>query len=103
MRSKYGAKKCTSVRCENVTFGVIVIIANIAMERILQQLNMGTLLVKFQAERMDPSTVSSLSDTELARLGVAMIGDRIQLRELCKEAEENAHQPQPTRVSAEQF
>ena len=54
---------------------------------------------KFQAERMDPSTVLSSSDTELARLGVATIGDRIRLRELCKEAEENARQPQPTRVS----
>ena len=36
---------------------------------------------KFQAERMDPSNVLSSSDTELARLGVAMIGDCIQLRD----------------------
>ena len=61
---------------------------------------MGMLIEKFREERMDPSVVLSSSDTELARLGVATIGDRIRLRELCKEAEENSnintnsHQPQ---------
>jgi hypothetical protein len=65
-----------------------------AMEHILQQLNMGTLIEKFREQKMDPSVILSSSDSELARLGVSTIGDRVRLRELCKEAEENTRQPQ---------
>ena len=65
-----------------------------AMERILQRLNMGTLIEKFKEQRMDPSAVLSSSDGELARLGVSTIGDRVRLRELCKEEESNGQQLQ---------
>ena len=54
-----------------------------AMEHILQQLNMGTLIEKFREQRMDPSVILSSSDSELARLGVSTV-----------EAEENTRQPQ---------
>ena len=54
---------------------------------------MGTLIEKFREQRMDPSVILSSSDSELARLGVSTIGDRVRLRELCKEAEENTRQP----------
>ena len=63
-----------------------------AMERILQRLNMGTLIEKFKEQRMDPSAVLSSSDGELARLGVSTIGDRVRLRELCKEEESDGQQ-----------
>ena len=36
-----------------------------AMEHILQQLNMGTLIEKFREQRMDPSVILSSSDSEL--------------------------------------
>ena len=52
-----------------------------AMERILQRLNMRTLIDKFREQRMDPCTVLSSSDGELARLGISTIGDRVRLRE----------------------
>ena len=69
-----------------------------AMERILQRLNMGTLIDKFQEQRMDPCTVLSPSDGELARLGISTIGDRVRLRELCKEEESDGQQEDFARV-----
>ena len=43
---------------------------------------------------MDPSAVLSSSDGELDRLGVSTIGDRVRLRELCKEEESDGQQLQ---------
>ena len=43
----------------------------------------------FQGEIIVPSIVQSMSNEKIERLGVTAIGDRAQLRELCKEDEEN--------------
>lgn len=53
------------------------------MESILRKLNLGHLLERFEAERIEPELVSSMSDGNLANLGVSTIGDRVRLRELC--------------------
>ena len=49
------------------------------MEQILQSLNLGTLLGRFQEQRMEPETVLAASDQELVRLGVSTIGDRVRI------------------------
>ena len=56
------------------------------MERILQQLGLTNLLRRFEDERIDEKIVVSWTDSELSRLGVSTIGDRIRLRKLCKQA-----------------
>ena len=56
------------------------------MERILQQLGLANILRRFEDERVDEKIVLSSTDAELSRLGVSTIGDRVRLRELCKQA-----------------
>ena len=51
--------------------------------KILRELNLGTLVDRFDAEKIEPDNVISASDSELTRLGVSTIGDRIRLRDLC--------------------
>ena len=50
--------------------------------KILRELNLGTLVDRFDAEKIEPDNVISASDSELTRLGVSTIGDRIRLRDL---------------------
>ena len=45
---------------------------------------MGTLIERFNDEKVEADTVISASDSELARLGVYTIGERICLHNLCK-------------------
>jgi hypothetical protein len=60
------------------------------MEQILQSLNLGTLIGRFQEQRMEPETVLAASDQELVRLRVSTIGDRVRIRDACKKkVEEN--------------
>ena len=59
------------------------------MERILQQLGLANILRRFEDERVDEKIVLSSTDAELSRLGVSTIGDRVRLRELCKQAVQN--------------
>ena len=54
------------------------------METILADLDLITLLNNFQVEKIEPQTVIAMTDSELMRLGVSTIGDRIRLRERCK-------------------
>ena len=56
------------------------------MERILQQLGISSLLSRFVDERVDEKIVLASADSELSRLGVSTIGDRVRLREICKQA-----------------
>ena len=51
--------------------------------KILRELNLGTLVDTFDAEKVEPDNVLSASDSELTRLGVSTISDRIRLRDLC--------------------
>ena len=60
------------------------------MDKILRELNLGTLVDRFDAEKIEPDNVISASDSELTRLGVSTIGDRIRLRDLCSRAGERA-------------
>ena len=59
------------------------------MDEILTELNLVTLAAEFQGELIVPSIVQSMSNEKIERLGVTAIGDRVRLRELCKEDEEN--------------
>ena len=59
------------------------------MDEILTELNLETLAAVFQGEIIVPSIVQSMSNEKIKRLGVTVIGDRVRLRELCKEDEEN--------------
>ena len=59
------------------------------MDEILTELNLETLAAVFQGEIIVPSIVQSMSNEKIERLGVTAIGDRVRLRELCKEDEEN--------------
>ena len=56
------------------------------MEAILEQLGLSTLLETFSDEKVDPRVVLAMSESALIRLGVATMGDRIRIKQLCKEA-----------------
>ena len=59
------------------------------MGEILMELNLETLAAVFRGEIIVPSIVQSMSKEKIVRLGVTAIGDRVRLRELCKEDTEN--------------
>ena len=59
------------------------------MDEILTELNLEMLAAVFQGEIIVPSIVQSMIIEKIERLGVTAIGDRVRLRELCKEDEEN--------------
>ena len=59
------------------------------MDEILTELNLEMLAAVFQGEIIVPSIFQSMSNEKIVRLGVTAIGDRVRLRELCKEEEEN--------------
>ena len=50
------------------------------MERILKDLGLSALIQKFKEERIDEKVALSLSGSELIRLGVATIRDRVQVK-----------------------
>ena len=54
------------------------------MDDILRELNLGTLVDRFNDEKVEVDTVISASDGELAPLSVCTIGERIRLCNLCK-------------------
>lgn len=72
------------------------------MEKILEEINLGTLIERFKEERIDPESVAALTDQDLSRLGVQTIGDRVRLRTLCqrKLADEEAQNSQNLTTSA---
>ena len=47
----------------------------------------------FRQEIIVPSIVQSVSNEKIERLDVTATGDRVRLRELCKEDEENTSRP----------
>ena len=59
------------------------------MGEILTELNLEMLAAVFRGEIIVPSIVQSMSNEKIVRLGVTAIGDRVRLRELCKEDAEN--------------
>ena len=59
------------------------------MDDILTELNLETLAAVFWREIIVPLIVQSMSNEKIEQLGVTAIGDRVWLRELCKEDEEN--------------
>ena len=60
------------------------------MNHIFTELNLETLAAVFQREIIVPSIVQSMSNEKIERLDVTAIGDRVRLRELCKEDKENS-------------
>jgi len=59
------------------------------MNDIFTELNLEMLAAVFRQEIIVPSIVQSMSNEKIERLDVTAIGDRVRLRELCKEDEEN--------------
>ena len=59
------------------------------MNHIFTQLNLETLAAVFRREIIVPSIVQSMSNEKIERLDVTAIGDRVRLRKLFKESEEN--------------
>ena len=57
------------------------------MDDIFTELNLETLAVVFRREIIVPSIVQSMSNEKIN--DVTATGDRVRLRELCKEDEEN--------------
>jgi hypothetical protein len=60
------------------------------MESVLNKLQLGNLVDKFKAERIEIQTVLSATDEELVRLGVVALGDRVRLREICRKTENSS-------------
>ena len=56
------------------------------MEAILEQLGLNTLLERFSDEKVNPHIVLAMLESALIRLGVATMGDRIRVKQLCREA-----------------
>ena len=59
------------------------------MNDIFRELNLATLAAVFRQEMIVPLIVQSMNNEKIERLDVTVIGDRVRLRELCKEDEEN--------------
>ena len=59
------------------------------MDDIFTELNLETLASVFRREIIVPSIVQSMSNEKIKRLDVTATGDRVRLRELCKEDEAN--------------
>ena len=57
------------------------------MDDILTEVNLETLAAVFGREIIIPSIVQSMSNEKIERIGVTAIGDRVRLRELCKDDE----------------
>ena len=70
------------------------------MKEILQKLNLGIQVEKFEQERIDPQVILALSDNELVRLGICTIGDRVRLRELCRASVESDNQSSSDEVES---
>ena len=59
------------------------------MNHIFTQLNLETLAAVFRRQIIVPSIVQSMSNEKIERLDVTAIEDRVRLRKLCKESEQN--------------
>ena len=57
------------------------------MESVLKDLKLESLIPKVAFEKIQPESVSELSDEELSHLGRTMISDRHRLSALCANAE----------------
>ncbi len=66
------------------------------MESILIELNLQSLSQRFVEERIQPQNIISLNDDELVRLGVTTIGDRIRLRDRCKDESTSSRASRPS-------
>ena len=55
------------------------------MESILQKVGLSTLSKRFADEKIDPHVILAMSDSCLMRLGVETLGDRVRLKENCKQ------------------
>ncbi|XP_070550716.1 uncharacterized protein [Ptychodera flava] len=66
------------------------------MEDILRRANLSSLLPRFQEQKIESTTILSLTDGELTRLGVTTIGDRVRLRELCSPEASSEYSPNDT-------
>ena len=55
------------------------------MESILQKVGLSTLSERFADEKIDPHVILAMSDSSLMRLGVETLGDRVRLKENCKQ------------------
>ena len=68
------------------------------MDDIFTELNLETLAAVFRREIIVPSIVQSMSNEKIERLDVTATRDRVWLRELCKEEEENNSSPLTNRT-----
>ena len=59
------------------------------MDDIFTELNLETLAAVSRRKIIVPSIVQSINNEKIERLDVTATGDRVRLRELCKEDEEN--------------
>ena len=55
------------------------------LEKLLEKVGLGNLLSSFVHEKLDCQTLLGLSEKELIRLGVNTIGDRVRLRQACRD------------------
>lgn len=56
------------------------------MDGILEQLGLSTLLETFRDKKVDQRVVLAMSESGPMRLWVATMGDRIRMKQLCREA-----------------
>ncbi|XP_053383435.1 uncharacterized protein LOC123541168 [Mercenaria mercenaria] len=73
------------------------------VQEILHRSGLPTLKERFTAEKIDVNLISTLSDEDLVRLGVATIGDRIRLREEAKRSLMSVAQADSSSVTARLF
>ena len=59
------------------------------MDDIFTEINLETLAAVFRREIIVPSRVQSMSNEKIERFDVTATGDRVRLREFCKEDEED--------------
>jgi len=70
------------------------------MEEALNRIQLSSLIPKFIEENIDLDVICQASDSELIRLGVSTLGERIRLREVCKKLLSNSAVPGPGPASS---
>jgi len=84
-------RRCRKVRYRHQApkkYSLYCFVEREKMNEILMELNLETLAAVFQGEIIVPLVVQSMSNEKIEQLGVPAIGDRVWLRELCKENRE---------------
>ncbi|XP_057290583.1 uncharacterized protein LOC130647115 [Hydractinia symbiolongicarpus] len=72
-----------------------------SIENILTDIGLLNLLPRFNEEKVDINIVMAATDEDLKRLGVQRLGDRIRLKDMCRQKNSNSREGPSSRIREE--